>query len=225
MTEVLSKVSLHLLLAPHDFSCHWAALSLRAGAWGLVVESWPAHMWPRPKAGTYTEPIHKTSRNAPYQFLSLRCPPSQVQVTLAAQNFHFFLLSLMRLQFHLGSNHSAVQQESTLQSERGGAESSCRVYPALPEDYIFTSQESQKHLPTQLSCQLISSLWKRNFCPCFEVIQLPMRSSNWKHYHLNEFLEGKLSVFLFLICVFFNSCPCNPIPFLFWNPLSLKAIK
>ena len=122
MTEVISKVSLHLSLAPHDFSCHWVALGLTAGAWGLVVESRPAHMWPRPKARTYTEPTHETSRNAPLeQFLSLRCPPSQVQVTLAAQNFHFFLLSLLRLQFQLGSSHSAGQQESTLQSERVGA--------------------------------------------------------------------------------------------------------
>lgn len=45
--------------------------------------------------------------------------------------------------------------------------------------YFYFSGVSEA-LATQLPCHLISSHWKRNFCSCFEVTQLPLRFSNWK---------------------------------------------
>lgn len=97
-------------------------------------------------------------------------------------------------------------------------------YPGFFDDHIFTSQESQKHLPTQLPCQLISLRVYRNFHACFEVTELPSQLSNWRH-NLNEFLEDKLSAPLMFNCAFFNSCSLYPISSLLWNLLSLESIN
>lgn len=131
----------------------------------------------------------------------------------------------MRLQFHLGSNHSAVQQERTLQSERGGAESSCRLYPALPEDYIFTSQESQKHLPTQLILsvdfitlekKLLSMLW--SYPASNEVFKLKTLSSEW--------VPGRQTVcFSLLHLCLLQLFPRNPVPFFVLKSFVTQSYK
>lgn len=80
-------------------------------------------------------------------------------------------------------------------------------YPALPEDYIFTPLKSQKHLPTQLILSVDFITMEKKLLSMLWVIPASNEVFKLKHYHLNEFLEGKLSVFLFFICVFFNSSP------------------